>query len=355
MHRFPIDDSTVERLLSGAVHPDDAPPGFAEVAALTRAARPPAAAPGSPLEQQVVAAFAARAPGLPAPGPTRRNRMLTKMLSVKVAAAAAGMMLAGGGVAAAATGALPTAMQSSLASGLSHVGISIPGGHGTSGSTAGTDLSVSADSGSGSGSVSGSASGQGSGSANAHGNNPTAMKADAFGQCTAYMAQQKHTTTTGTTGSGTSSTGSSTTKTHKTLPNLQADANAAKESIATFCAGVLATPGNSASPGDTASPDSSSTSTNHPTNGSTGETFGTSHAPSGTPAGPPSSTPAGPPSSVSTGQPSSTPAGPPSSVPAYGHASGSASGSIPGGVSGSAATSGSGTPVNSHASAAGGR
>ena len=38
----PLDDDTAERLLAGRLHPEDAPPGYAEVARVLRAAAGPA-------------------------------------------------------------------------------------------------------------------------------------------------------------------------------------------------------------------------------------------------------------------------------------------------------------------------
>ena len=110
----PLDADTAERLLSGRLDPDDAPPGYAEVARLLRAA----AAPADPAElagqAAAMAAFRttharpAQRPGRPAPvgraggpgarrgaapGPTRgvRGRV--------VALALAGVVAAGGVVA----------------------------------------------------------------------------------------------------------------------------------------------------------------------------------------------------------------------------------------------------------------
>ena len=49
----PLDDDTAERLLAGRLHPEDAPPGYAEVARLLRAA----AGPPSPEELAGAAVF----------------------------------------------------------------------------------------------------------------------------------------------------------------------------------------------------------------------------------------------------------------------------------------------------------
>lgn len=105
----PLDDDTVERLLAGRVAPDDAPPGYARVAALLRAT----AAPPHPDElagaATALAAFRAarprtrsgrrlgRAPG----GGGGRRRAPARVAALVVA----GALLAGG--AATAGGALP--------------------------------------------------------------------------------------------------------------------------------------------------------------------------------------------------------------------------------------------------------
>ena len=53
-----LDRDTADRLLAGAVEPDDAPPGYAEVARLIRAAGAPPNSPELMAEEQAVAAAA---------------------------------------------------------------------------------------------------------------------------------------------------------------------------------------------------------------------------------------------------------------------------------------------------------
>ncbi len=103
-----LDDDSADRLLAGRLDPADAPPGYAEVAAVMAAAT----APGSPHElagaTSVLEAFRAADPR---PVPSRRAHMLVKLLTAKAAAAAVSAVLLAGGVAAAATGSLPDPAQ----------------------------------------------------------------------------------------------------------------------------------------------------------------------------------------------------------------------------------------------------
>jgi hypothetical protein len=96
----PLDDDTAERLLDGRVDPEDAPPGYAEVAALLRAATAPAEPDELAGQPAAMAAFRA-AGGRPAR--RRRRRVLVAAVAI------AGALFAGG--AAAATGALPAAAE----------------------------------------------------------------------------------------------------------------------------------------------------------------------------------------------------------------------------------------------------
>ncbi len=249
-----LDPELEERLLSGAMHPDDAPPELRHLARLVQAARPQPVV-GSPVEGSVVAAFVANAPGVAGQVQLMgRKRMLTKFMTAKAAGLVAGLVLVGGGAAAAATGSLPTSVQSGLSGGLSHVGISIPNPH---------------------------ASKQGKANASAPGSaaaaNSQAGTADLYGQCTAWTAVTKAMASNATAAS----------HSRADFPKLAAAAKAGNESIAQLCATV-------SRPGD-----SSTTTTT-----STTETTGTEP-----------SHPKGPPSSLPAGAPSSVPAGPPSSLP----------------------------------------
>jgi hypothetical protein len=128
MRGSPIDDDATESLLSGAMSPDDAPPGYREVAVLVRAATPLPGA-GAASEAHLVAAFAAEVRGAPRMSAPlalagRRSRM-SRAFSVKVGGLATAMVI-GGSAAAAAAGALPASLQSRVASAASHVGLSLP-------------------------------------------------------------------------------------------------------------------------------------------------------------------------------------------------------------------------------------
>lgn len=111
-----IDEQTADRLVSGTVAPDDAPPGYARLATLVRAAQVPGS-PGELVGEGAVASMAAAIVSntlIPmnaracATSPTRkRNRMLTKVLTAKAATAATVALFGLGTAAAAATGALP--------------------------------------------------------------------------------------------------------------------------------------------------------------------------------------------------------------------------------------------------------
>ncbi|HVA73515.1 MAG TPA: hypothetical protein VNF71_02995 [Acidimicrobiales bacterium] len=111
-----IDEQTADRLVSGSVAPDDAPPGYARLASLVRAAQARGSADELVGEGAVAAMAAAIVSNtlIPAPVQTitaasssRENRMLSKVLTAKVATAATVALFGLGTAAAAATGALP--------------------------------------------------------------------------------------------------------------------------------------------------------------------------------------------------------------------------------------------------------
>jgi hypothetical protein len=121
-----LDQDTADRLLAGRVDPDDAPPGYAEVARLLRAAGAPPTATELVREEQVVAA-AARAvrPKLTTTPATGRSHVRSRLFRVKVAGLIAiGTVLGTGSLAAA--GALPDAAQNAASDVLSSIGISVP-------------------------------------------------------------------------------------------------------------------------------------------------------------------------------------------------------------------------------------
>ncbi|HZT66446.1 MAG TPA: hypothetical protein VFA11_11710 [Acidimicrobiales bacterium] len=132
MSRFPFDDDTADRLLSGELAPGDAPPGYARLAEVVRAAQGPASRSELAMEASVVAAVGEAVRSIPGirPSPNRRKSMLGKLASAKIAAIAATTVL-GGAVAAAATGSLPAPAQHAASVALSQVGINVSdGSHG---------------------------------------------------------------------------------------------------------------------------------------------------------------------------------------------------------------------------------
>jgi len=126
-----LDADTAEHLLSGSLAPDDAPPGFAAVAALLAHARPSgdeAAAPGN--VDALVAAIHTQ-PDRAGRLDPRRIPMFTRLLTTKVAAITGAVVLGLSGVAAA-TGALPAAAQDAAHDALHHVGLNVPDGNSSS-------------------------------------------------------------------------------------------------------------------------------------------------------------------------------------------------------------------------------
>ena len=122
-----LDDPTAERLLRGQVDPDDAPPGYAGVAGVLRAAAAELVVTDSSAEDQAVAAFAATAWVRDASPVEPKRRFVVPIPSMrnKVAAVAAGLGLAlTGGLSAA--GALPGAAQDVAHDVLGTMGISVP-------------------------------------------------------------------------------------------------------------------------------------------------------------------------------------------------------------------------------------
>jgi hypothetical protein len=115
-----LDDDTADRLLAGELPPLDAPPGYAPVATLLRAAAaPPRATELAPEDAARRAFVTAR----PAAAPPRRRR------STRLAVLVVAGVLCLGGVAAAATGTLPDPVQAAAHTALQSVGVSVPAPH----------------------------------------------------------------------------------------------------------------------------------------------------------------------------------------------------------------------------------
>jgi hypothetical protein len=142
MRPIRLDAETANRLASGQLNPDDAPPGYSAVAQLLAQARTaPTVASGR--EPATVAAMQAAVLGrleLPTSS-AKEKKMLGKVLTLK-GAAVAGAVLLGAGTAAAATGSLPSQAQQAVHDALAHLDVSVPSG---TGSSNGTDHGQSSD------------------------------------------------------------------------------------------------------------------------------------------------------------------------------------------------------------------
>lgn len=128
MRRLFLDDGTLERLLAGRVDPDDAPPGYAEVARIFAAlAVRSDSADLSHEAEHVAAAQVLITPHSPAPGRSdgRSKKMRSKGHRLKVAGLVAlGTLVGTSGLAAA--GVLPDSAQNAVSDVLDRVGISVP-------------------------------------------------------------------------------------------------------------------------------------------------------------------------------------------------------------------------------------
>ena len=138
MARHSIDERSADRLLSGAVDPDDAPPGYEQVARLVRVSQSPAGSAELAREQAIASSAAAAVLGagqaLISPGQPhrRRNKVISKLGAARAAAITVAAVLGAGAAAAAATGNLPS-------QGSSHPNDNLTvSGAGTTGSNSGT-------------------------------------------------------------------------------------------------------------------------------------------------------------------------------------------------------------------------
>jgi hypothetical protein len=133
MPRNGLDDATADRLLAGALAPEDAPPGYALVAKVVGAAQNRSGSwplAGRDRAVSAIAAAIASVPGTSSdPIPTRGRRMISKMLTLKALGVALPVMALTAGGAAAATGSLPAHAQSVVSGALSNVGVHVPNGH----------------------------------------------------------------------------------------------------------------------------------------------------------------------------------------------------------------------------------
>ena len=119
-----IDEDTTDRLLAGRIDPDDAPPGYAEVARILQAAGSLPRSEHLSREVEHVAAareaMSLRSPSIGGAGgsPTRRHRMLAGLVLTGAVVGIPGL---------AAANALPDPAQHAVSRVLDKVGISVPG------------------------------------------------------------------------------------------------------------------------------------------------------------------------------------------------------------------------------------
>jgi hypothetical protein len=148
MHPVPLDLDTADRLLAGTVAPEDAPPGYANVARLLESAAAEPTADELAREAEVVAMVAAAvrsspsirslSPRMSMPFALSRPRITAAFVAVTLACTA--------GLASA--GSLPSAAQDIASAMLAKVGISVPGPNehaGTHPSVRGSSSDASAD------------------------------------------------------------------------------------------------------------------------------------------------------------------------------------------------------------------
>jgi hypothetical protein len=126
MRNLLLDRETADRLLTGRVDPDDAPPGYARVAVLLRAASSfPPADPGR--EQATVSVMVEEIRShLEVEPAGHQRRSMKGLVRAKIVAVAVGVTLAGT-TSLAFAGALPGAAQGVAQTMLAKVGITLPG------------------------------------------------------------------------------------------------------------------------------------------------------------------------------------------------------------------------------------
>lgn len=136
MFGHPLGPGDADALLEGRLEPDDAPPGFQEVAAVVRSARSGPGAEdliGEDAVVQVLVGAVEEHRGTHARGWRAPRRPSTLL---KVASAASALALAAALVAAA-TGSLPQPVQAALSRDLSHIGVDVPDPGGPAGAPSG--------------------------------------------------------------------------------------------------------------------------------------------------------------------------------------------------------------------------
>jgi hypothetical protein len=204
MRRMPVDPRTADRLLTGRMDPDDAPPGYAGAARLLQTARAEAAPAELRKEPETIAAMAAIRLRPAGHAGVVRRRTMTRSLKLKIGASALVAALMGStGLAVA--GALPGPAQTAAAHVLARIGVSVPGSGHTQPHSAPSEK----------------------------GKGPDATGPEKFGLCTAFASGQG-----GINGGKNDAVA---------FRNLQAAAGSAGQSVEEFCADV--TPGGGASNG----------------------------------------------------------------------------------------------------------
>ena len=126
MRKLLLDRDTADRLLTGHVEPDDAPPGYAHVAELLRSA---SSCPPIDAEREhatVVAMVEELRSHLEDEPPSRQRRPVTRFARAKVVVLAVGAMLVGT-TSLAFAGALPGPAQGVAQTMLATIGITVPG------------------------------------------------------------------------------------------------------------------------------------------------------------------------------------------------------------------------------------
>ena len=131
-NRHTLDEDSATRMLQGIVHPDDAPPGYAPVAALLASATHLGTVDEASGSTTVSAMVEAIRDAAPTPQAQRRRSMVGKLFAGKAALAVIATVALTASGAAAATGSLPDPVQDAVAGAVSHVGVDIPGHQGKS-------------------------------------------------------------------------------------------------------------------------------------------------------------------------------------------------------------------------------
>ncbi len=255
----PISQEIIEALLSGKAPAGAIPEELAKVKSLIDRANAPASYTETTGAHHVIQAFrAAQGGAIPTGG---RGKVLSKLLTAKAAAAAAAIALTGG-AAAALTGVVPVSFHSNSHGALtSNAAQTNDKGTSTTDSTTSTTAAPNAT-------VTTAFAGESQGMASG---------ANLFGECTAYMAITRGSTTTTGVGSSTSLTGALASTNFQNLAKLAATQNL---SVTSFCTTYLGAhkPGSQSA---NASANANANADTHANAGGTGNTAGSGNAKGG--------------------------------------------------------------------------